>query len=325
MTSLKRIEDWLERYEDNFTNNYGLHYGKTGLMMVYFKLFEISKNHAYQAKARLFIDDLSEHIESVKDTSFEHGLAGIGWAIEWMAQNKFIDADTNEVLEDMDDELYKSIVYAEPSKESGLSNYIGKGLYFYRRLKSKNMNSKRYRTICNQECLNLMTDKVCETLNAHNKNLHADVPGIRQQDIASVARSLVFLSMINNASLNTDHGKNLICETSEAVSGYLDSKIATGQFVIADLQLIYAYSKTGQLLNDRQYGETVRKALTVFQPKGQLSTVDRLILMELIPNMHANIFEDTNIRLKLTISNIIKMIGLEQSSARSNWEEGVFI
>jgi hypothetical protein len=316
MATLKRITDWLEHHEYDCIHNYGLHDGKTGLIIIYFKLFELSENSIYETKARLLIDDLSEHIETVNDTSYEHGLAGIGWAIEWLAQNRFIEADTNDVLADMDDELYKSVVYAEPLKVPGLPLFIGKGLYFYRRLLSKNKDTDRYRMLCIQECLNLMIDEVCRILTGQNGNFTPGEPGGCSLEINAIAQSITFLSLIHSAGFNTESGKDMICKVSGFASEYLDLKVTTGQFVMADLKLIYAYSKAGQLLNDERYGERVGKAMAIFKPENSLNITDWLILKEIAPDQHP-IFtmEDIDTKQKLTIPDIIRLIELEQSQS----------
>ena len=61
-----------------------------------------TKNNEYEKKAEELIDNVYHVLNSVNlTTDFENGLAGIGWGIEYLAANGFLEADTDEILEEV--------------------------------------------------------------------------------------------------------------------------------------------------------------------------------------------------------------------------------
>jgi len=73
----------------------------------------------------------------VSDLSFESGLTGIGWAIEWAVQHKLLlDTNTDEVLSDIDDALYIKIMYSKEDDMSFRTGILGKLKYFALRSKA---------------------------------------------------------------------------------------------------------------------------------------------------------------------------------------------
>jgi hypothetical protein len=79
---------------------------------------------------------LKQVIQNVKPDSsysFIFGLCGIGWGIEYLYQNKFIEGDTNEILEDFD----KKIMEVNPLRIENIDKDYGFGglvLYLLARL-----------------------------------------------------------------------------------------------------------------------------------------------------------------------------------------------
>src|SRR5215475_16042885 len=112
MRNVTRVTTILNELAENCRDDYSLYKGKTGLCICYFLLFDISKDDSHLIKARNLLDELSGNIGNVKGLGFADGLAGIGWGIEWLVQNNYVDANTDEILEDLDDELYRSVVYS---------------------------------------------------------------------------------------------------------------------------------------------------------------------------------------------------------------------
>lgn len=71
---------------------------------------------------------------------FSSGLAGIGWTIEHLAKNNFLDIDSDELLSDLDEYLYsKMIEELKKGRYDYLNGSIGISLYF---LSRKTLNKK---------------------------------------------------------------------------------------------------------------------------------------------------------------------------------------
>jgi hypothetical protein len=87
----------------SFCENPGLFHGKTGIAILFYMLHRHAGHRVYEDYAGELIDEIYEDITIQSPVDFENGLAGIAWGIEYLVQNGFIDADTNEVLADIDD------------------------------------------------------------------------------------------------------------------------------------------------------------------------------------------------------------------------------
>jgi len=120
----------------SFIDNLGLLHGKMGIAIYFFHLARETKNQIYEDYAGELIDEIYDEITTQTPCDFENGLAGIGWGIEYLAGNGFIEADTDEVLEEFDNRIIHEITY-HPSDDAGIlqgiSGYI---VYFLTRIKS---------------------------------------------------------------------------------------------------------------------------------------------------------------------------------------------
>lgn len=129
----------------SFIDNLGLMHGKMGIAIYFFHLARETKNSIYEDYAGELIDEIYEEISIHTPCDFENGLAGIGWGIEYLVQNGFIDADTDEVLEEFDIRMIHEITYHVPEDIGLLKGLAGYVVYFIKRVKEsvgKNRNTK---------------------------------------------------------------------------------------------------------------------------------------------------------------------------------------
>lgn len=252
MNAVNHILLQLNAIEKRCNGNYGLYHGKTGLALVYYILYAATGDVSYQVKAKSLIDELSDNIASVGLLDFENGLAGIGWAIEWLVQNKFIDADTDEILEDIDDELYKSVVYMKSPDLTITRGAIGKALYFYKRLSARNAHTSRYRNICTRECAVLLIDEINDALIDENYTIiYKNGLSNQHARLVEIGQSLLFLAAVNYLNLNTEVAKRIIC----AILKFLNQYFLSNEFIQNDdegdkLYLVYSCYKAGEYLKD---------------------------------------------------------------------------
>jgi len=81
--------------------------GKMGVSCYFFHLARHSKIPIYQSFAETLLDDVYEYIHNNQSGfGFGDGLAGISWAIVNLVENRFVEADVDEVLSDADDKIY---------------------------------------------------------------------------------------------------------------------------------------------------------------------------------------------------------------------------
>lgn len=128
------------------SDNIGLLNGKLGISIYLFRLSQKLANPLYREYAEALLDDVYQNIDASRSTmDFENGFAGIAWGIEYLVQNDFVDADTDEVLADLDDKIFQ---YLNNQKEFsiGIQNgIIGYGFYLISRLQKKKLDDTKGR------------------------------------------------------------------------------------------------------------------------------------------------------------------------------------
>lgn len=137
----------------SFIENLGLMYGKMGICIYFFHLAKSSSNPIYESYAEELLDEIFEEISTSTPLDFENGLAGIGWGIEYLAQNGFVEADTDEVLEEFDNRLFKELIYNTPRELSLLKGLTGLGAYFLKRIQNPASNDEKIPHLTNKQLL----------------------------------------------------------------------------------------------------------------------------------------------------------------------------
>ena len=121
----------------------GLLSGKTGIALFLFYYSKYTNQQKFYNIGYDFLNDVIEHLN--KNLSLHThctGLAGIGWAFNHLASNNFIDADMNDILETIDDHLYRLMMIDLQNKNFDfLHGACGVALYFTIRLPNKKINN----------------------------------------------------------------------------------------------------------------------------------------------------------------------------------------
>lgn len=144
----------------SFIDNLGLMHGKMGIAIYFFHLARETQNQIYEDYAGELIDEIYEEITLETSLDFENGLAGIGWGIEYLVQNGFIEADTDEVLEEFDNKLFKQLVYSTPQNIGLLNGLTGLGAYFLKRVQNPQANDESIQTLTNKQTLIHLIDQL---------------------------------------------------------------------------------------------------------------------------------------------------------------------
>ena len=144
----------------SFIDNLGLMHGKMGISICFFHLARQTGNQIYEDYAGELIDEIYEEITANTPVDFENGLAGIGWGIEYLVQNGFIEADTDEVLEEFDNRIFKELIYNTPQNIGLLIGLIGIGAYFLKRIKNKASYDEKITTLTNKQTLIHLIDEL---------------------------------------------------------------------------------------------------------------------------------------------------------------------
>jgi len=144
-------------------NDSALVNGHTGMAIVYYLLARQTGDASLAEKGLQLLDRVSETGVPGGDISFANGLTGIGWAIEWLAQNELMEeTNTDEILEPIDSVLYNAVCFSRDDNSTLSHGTLGKIAYFLKRALSRNPNTNRYKAIGHLECLILSLDDLAE-------------------------------------------------------------------------------------------------------------------------------------------------------------------
>ncbi|HEX3009512.1 MAG TPA: lanthionine synthetase LanC family protein, partial [Bacteroidales bacterium] len=132
----QRLDSRLQRIANvlllnaSFIDNLGLLNGKMGIAIFFYHYAKYTGNEVYSEYAGELIDEIYSEINTSTPIDFENGLTGIGWGIEYLVQNGFVEADTDEVLEQIDEAVYQKILLHLEYKDL-------KGLLLYQNIRNK--------------------------------------------------------------------------------------------------------------------------------------------------------------------------------------------
>ena len=136
----------------SFIDNLGLLNGKMGISICFYHLARQTGNPLYEEYAGELIDEIDEGINVNTSLDFADGLAGIGWGIEYLVQNNFIEADTDEVLEEFDKRLMP-LIYSFPSPIGLENGLVGLGDYLLKRIQNPAAKEEKIQTLINKQLL----------------------------------------------------------------------------------------------------------------------------------------------------------------------------
>lgn len=102
-------------------NDLGLMHGKLGLSIYFHQLARKTENKDFQKIAENLVEEISEKLGIAKlSMDFENGLAGISWGISYLVKSGFVEADLDDVLGELDDQIYR---FLEDQKANLTSNF----------------------------------------------------------------------------------------------------------------------------------------------------------------------------------------------------------
>lgn len=131
---LQRIANHLI-INSSYLDNLGLFHGKMGVVIFFYHYSRYTSNPIYEEFAGELLDEIFEEIHDKLPIDFENGYLGIGWGIEYLAEQKFIDGDANDILEDID----KKIMERDIRRISDMSLNTGlEGVFHYVLARSRN-------------------------------------------------------------------------------------------------------------------------------------------------------------------------------------------
>jgi hypothetical protein len=112
----------------------GLYHGKMGIVLFFAHYARYTGNMIYDDFAGELLDDILEELSEDLPINFEFGLCGIGWAVEYLIQNRFMEGNSNEILFEIDKKVMERNLLRVMDKSvqtglAGISYYIDKRLH----------------------------------------------------------------------------------------------------------------------------------------------------------------------------------------------------
>lgn len=111
-----------------YTDNLGLFNGKIGIVIFFAHFARYSRKKIYDDFAGKLLDEVYAQIHAETPINFKNGLCGIGWSMEYLLQNDFIEGNSNDVLADIDEKIMERdpLRVCDKSFETGAA-----GILFY--------------------------------------------------------------------------------------------------------------------------------------------------------------------------------------------------
>lgn len=142
--------------------SFGLFHGKAGLSLYLYHANHRVKQTLLKGKAEEAFRFSCDNLKNTQFVNFENGLAGIGWTIEYLRQNGFVNLDIDGTLEFVDDAVFNKVVNEGHINTldlmNGLTGYL---FYCISRLESPvDINSSSF--LINKELLIFIINKIDE-------------------------------------------------------------------------------------------------------------------------------------------------------------------
>ena len=183
--TLKYISETLLQH-DIAVSNPGLLHGKTGVVVFLFHYARYTGNKSYEDYAMALMDSMQQQIQQQYTTNYAEGLAGIGVAIEYLAQNGFIEDNTNEALENFDRVMMSATIFGDHTDVSLFTGLSGLGRYLLFRVAGHCANDNHIGTLDNKMLLVHITD-IFERM----------YPSLKKTDLEDVLRFLYAMNQTN--------------------------------------------------------------------------------------------------------------------------------
>lgn len=137
-TKLKEIAD-KEIMNSLFYTDLSLANGQMGVAIFFALLSRLFKNKYYEEFAEELLDNLCNNISVFLPVTFANGLCGIGWGIEFLKYQGFINDDTDDILSEIDYTVMQRDIkrISDVSLETGLYGIMA---YAHSRINSKRVN-----------------------------------------------------------------------------------------------------------------------------------------------------------------------------------------
>ena len=124
-----------------------------------FSHFVLSDN---PSASHALLDYWAEEVAGVNTYGFGNGVVGLGWLIAFLSQNDYLvlDGDTDELLSDVDDNVYKVTLKTVLEDRPDIGYLLKLATFYQQRLATKKSKAHFYRRFTHFECLKLLLGRL---------------------------------------------------------------------------------------------------------------------------------------------------------------------
>ena len=142
-----------------------LYTGKIGLCILFSNYSQSINNDIYKEFCEVLIEEIYDDIDNSILLGFQSGLTGVGWGIEYLISNNFMEGDSDEVLSFIDKRVIEYLLSEEqdPLDGEGVMHYI---------LARLNSKSKLACELYNKNLLKKYFDKFHDKLYSYNNSFN---------------------------------------------------------------------------------------------------------------------------------------------------------
>lgn len=166
---MQRIADYLI-INGSFTSTLGLYHGKMGIILFFAHYGRYKGESLYNDFANELMNEILEDIHTGIPVNFETGLCGIGWGVEYLVQNGFMEGDTPSILADIDLRimLHNPLHIKDISLRTGLA-----GIGYY--VSTHVPDMKDNRTALDEDYLQNLTNVLSKVDFKREENLYKNI------------------------------------------------------------------------------------------------------------------------------------------------------
>ena len=111
-----------------------------GIAILFYHYSRKLSENDFEIYANELIDEIYGEINTRTPLDFTNGLTGIGWGIEYLKINRFIEGDTDKILKEIDDILLQYINQFQNIDQSGKAKELGYDYYLKARKRKESLN-----------------------------------------------------------------------------------------------------------------------------------------------------------------------------------------
>ena len=158
----------------------GLADGKMGQCIYFYCISRISGNKKYRQKAESLIGGMFEQIKNTKVYDIKNGLSGLGLGIDYLMKNKYAEGNVNDVLEEVDNALFRQICNPEKFNDGDISLQLQLIYYFTVRLETQKNNSENeclFREVV-MDAINFISERIYSFFSDELRTFNMENPSV---------------------------------------------------------------------------------------------------------------------------------------------------